>query len=619
MNIHCILSVCALALQILAAAAASFSYNNSHFLLDGHPLQILGGQIDPQRVPREYWEHRIVMAKAMGLNTIFYYVFWNEFQPAPDKFDFAGMNDIAYFHHLVQKHELHAVLRLGPYVCGEHEWGGFPSWLSTVPAMAVRQNNEPFFNAVDHYVARLAQELSPYLAKNGGPILMVQVENEYGSCGTDHNYTTALTAVINRHFNGTTLYTNNAGEKMYLQRGQVQGILEEPEGQDPRPWNAFNATRMWVNPDSQGPLMAAEYHIAYTDSWGTQKNHHTPTEKSIETIREDMEYLLVNNHSFNIYMFHGGTNWGFQNGASVSSTVLTPSTTSYDYGAPLDESGRTTPIYHILRDLISKRSAGKEVLPDIPAEAPMIPIPDFKLKPIGPLLNLLPPVHHQSKSPMNMEVFGQSTGFILYRSNVSTSYNGTLKAGDKPRDRIMVFINGKFNGIIDAAQQNPKPVQLQLKSRDRLDLLVENLGRVNWGCPTMFDQRKGIVGNVTVGGKIIQDWDIYPMPLANPPRGSASPDRAAGPVIYEGVFELAKTGDTFLELPGWTRGVVWVNGANLGRYWNVGPQQSLYLPGCYLRRGPNEIQILELESEPAQTSRTARGVTVRKWGRSVAM
>ncbi|CAL5869270.1 uncharacterized protein PFLUO_LOCUS3498 [Penicillium psychrofluorescens] len=596
-----------------AQASAPFGWNNNTFLLHGKPYRIIGGQMDPQRVPHELWEDRLSKARAMGLNTIFSYVYWDQLERTPGSWDPSGNNDIARYFKIAQEQGLHVVLRPGPYICGEHEWGGFPAWLSEVPGMVVRTYNQPFLNATQSYIGRLAEQLGSVLVTNGGPVLMVQVENEYGSYGSNHQYVAALRDIITNAF-GLPVYTNDGGEKSMLEGGQIPGALAETDG-DPK--TGFAARNTYVtDPSSLGPQLDGEYYITWLDQWASNNSFTTDAgdPAAIKSATSDLDWILSNNGSFSIYMFHGGTNWGFQNGADWGDS-LEPVTTSYDYGAPLDESGRTNDIYFAVRKTISSH-VGADSIPPVPKNKPLVTIPDIKLTPEASMFDNLPmPVSKQY--PVNMEAIGQAYGMILYRHVVTSAVHGTLKTGDAPRDRVLVYVNGRRVGVIDSTYAAPSTVNLALKPHDVLDILIENMGRVNYGS-LIVDQRKGIVGNVTVGSSLLPNWKIYSLPLDEPPSGSYDHAKTthistcSGPVFFTGSFDVDTVGDTYLELPGWTKGVVWVNGINLGRYWIVGPQQTLYLPGVYLRKNRNKITVLALE--PTGNEGAVRGITTRNWG-----
>ncbi|KAJ5109855.1 hypothetical protein N7532_002500 [Penicillium argentinense] len=559
-----------------ALATGPFSYTNTTFLHNNNPIQLLGGQMDPQRIPYQLWSDRLSKARAMGLNTIFSYIYWDQLSPTPGTWSNTGNNDIARFFKIAQDHGLNLVLRPGPYICGEHEWGGFPAWLAEIPDLIVRTNNGPFLNATRSYFQNLATDLRPLLVTNGGPILMIQVENEYGSYGSNHAYTSSLRDMLSSTFGeDITLYTNDGGTSSMLKGGQVFGVLAESDG-DPK--TAFAARNKYITDKSSlGPQLDGEYYVTWLDQWASNKSHQSDDgdRKSIDKVKSDLSWILDQNASFNIYMVHGGTNWGFQNGADWGDS-LEPITTSYDYGAPIDEGGRVNGVYHAIREIL--------------CEEPVVEIPEIGMRFVGGLFDALPePV--VKERPVNMEALGQSVGFTLYRHVAKKDSQGMVKPGDVPRDRVLVYVNGRRVGVIDSLYVTPNKVNIDLKKGDTLDMLIENMGRVNYG-PRIVDQRKGVVGDISVSGEVLFDWEIYSLPLSSPLSSSSAKTSAirklsniSSPAFFSGTFNMTTIGDTFLELPGWTKGVVWVNGVNLGRYWVIGPQQTLYLPGCYLRQG----------------------------------
>ena len=587
--------------------------------------------MDPQRIPALYWRSRLRYARAMGLNTIFSYVYWNLLEPVPGVWlNDQDSNDIASYFSLAAQEGLNVVLRPGPYICGEREWGGFPSWLSTVPNLVARSDNSLFLNVVDKYIEKLARDVGGLVARNGGPILMVQVENEYGSYGDDHNYTASLRDILQNNFDAV-LYTNDGGVNWILEGGEVLGALAEVDG-DPR--GGFEARNLYIkNPSELGPLLDGEYYTLAPDNWGSNSSHQAPNQATIDGFISDIDFVLGGNNSISLYMFHGGTNFGFGNGA-IWRNYSAVFTTTYDYGAPLDESGRTTGLYNQLRDALGKYEPNGS-LPDMPVDVPLSTIPDIKLTPIASLGDLLSN-STLTNSPVTMESLNQSYGYILYEHTATTSYTGLLKPGDRPRDRVIVYINGTKKGVIDSIYETPAKIGLSLDAGDKLQLLVENLGRVDyWSLASgtfnaLLEPHKGIVGSVTIGGRVLQHWQTYSLPfdtVPNPTNGTPrerSPMMGDLPVLYHGRFLVNGTRnntseqvdpmqlDTFLAVPNATKGVVWVNGFNLGRYWIIGPQQSLYLPGILLKQGAwNEVIMLELE--PDDRPMIARGLAVREW------
>ncbi|KAI1416293.1 glycoside hydrolase family 35 protein [Hypoxylon sp. FL1857] len=479
--------------------------------------------------------------------------------------------------------------------------------------------------AAASYLTRLADDLKDLQVTRGGPLLMVQVENEYGSYGEDHNYTQGLRDILRENFE-VPLYTNDGGVDWTLRGGEVPGVLAEIDG-DPR--SGFTSRdRYIVDPTELGPLLDGEYYTLAPDFWGSSNPHNTAVGKAsqIQQFVSDLDYVLGANNSISLYMFHGGTNFGFSNGA-IWKNYTAVFTTSYDYGAPLDESGRTTDLYFTFRDTIQKY-VPQGSIPEPPENIPLLEISNITLSPTVSLFDTLGK-KTTSVEPVTMEELGQAYGLVLYEHKVTTAVQGNLKPGDRARDRVIVYVNGTRRGVIDSTYSQPAQVSLSLQPGDTLQLLVENLGRVDyWSRESgtfvaLEDPYKGIIGNVTVGFEVVSGWDIYSLPLDEPPAaskvGSDAITTGSAPVFFQGTFKVEGgnstdpiTLDTFLEVPDGVKGNVWVNGFNLGRYWVVGPQQSLYLPGTILNpHGDNEIVILELE--PNGETLTAAGVAERRW------
>ncbi|KAJ5833382.1 hypothetical protein N7474_001693 [Penicillium riverlandense] len=621
-----------------------FTYDNSTFYLHGSPYQIIGGQMDPQRVPRQYWEDRLSKARSMGLNTVFSYIYWNKLEPRPGEWDFSSGNDIAAWFELAKKVGLAAVVRPGPYIGAEHEWGGLPSWLQEIPYMQIRRNNAPFINATKSYFDHIGERLGPLQVTNGGPLIMCQVENEFGSFAqvngesqsSNHQYIEALRDSLRSNFD-ITLYSTDSGNVQNLEQSVVPGVLAEVDGQAV---SGFEARQSFTEyPSSAGPLLDGEYYTTWFDSWGTNATHVMAGGTYFQSLyaNDDIQYVLQSNNSISFYMFHGGTNWEFDNSCLWDGNgYLDPVTTSYDYGAPLDESGRVTSLYSTLRSLIEDYGRDSTSLPSIPINVPLMSTPKMHLSPVASLFQNLGEPKVQSSDPMYMEQLNQSYGYVLYEHTVRSAIKGPVVAGDYPRDRIIVFVNGERRGVQDMIYNNPPPIDVSLSPGDTLQLLVENLGRVSFQ-QYMDDQRKGIVGNVTVSGVILRDWSMYSLPLVSLPshvrsvagttlssRSHDEVERKLGsltsPVFFAGILESTVAGDddsardTFLHLEGITKGVVYVNGYNIGRYWVIGPQQSLYVPGCFLKRsGRNDVVVLELEPRNGYMP-AAQGHPTRIWG-----
>lgn len=613
------------------AAVPAFTYNATTFLLHGEPYQIIGGQIDPQRIPKPYWRDRLARVRALGLNTIFPYIFWNLLEPEQGQWlNEDDSNDIAQFFRIAQEEGLHVVLRPGPYICGEREWGGFPYWLSTVPGLVVRQYNKPYLAAAKAYLERLAGDLRDLQVTRGGPLLMVQVENEYGSYGEDHEYIAALRDILKENFE-VPLYTNDGGVDWTLEGGSIPGALAEIDGD---PSSGFNARRMYINDSSElGPLLDGEYYTYAPDQWGSYNTHNSTVRdpQAVSQFVKDLDYVLGNESaSISLYMVHGGTNFGFGNGALWQNRT-TAFTTSYDYSSPIDESGRLSEYYHTIRDTV-QRYVSQGSIPNVPADVPRMEIPSFELSAGSSLFDTL---HNATlaSSPMTMEELGQAYGFVLYTHTATCAATGVIHPGDHPRDRVLVYVNGAKQGVIDSQYQHPLNISVSLKPSDKLQLLVENLGRVdyysrgNYYDNHVLQPHKGIVGNVTVGDSLLTGWDMHSIPLTSLPSQPAPPsysNPSHGPVFYHGTFNISSTAycastapaslDTYLSVPSGVKGNVFVNGFNLGRYWRVGPQQSLYLPGTVMREGQNEVVVFELEPEEVIATMMAVGEAERRWG-----
>ena len=612
------ISLIVAAVAIPARTQNSFGWSGVNFLLNGNHFPIRAGQIDPQRVPYELWDERISFAAAMGLNTISSYLYWDQIEPVQGMYNTAGNNNISAWVETAQAHNLKVILRVGPYICGEHEWGGFPFWLSTISNMTVRSNNPQFLAAAQSYLQYLGSWLAPQFASHGGPILMAQVENEYGFYSNDHYYTQALADIMGAAFPTVTLYTND-GSGSASTAGSIPGVLAETDGGI----DGFGNRDAYIPASSRGPYLDGEYYMSWLDNWGYNRSHssdvlQTGSHGMFANIENDLTAVIKNysssTSSFSLYMFHGGTNWGFQNGADFQNGASAPVTTSYDYGAPLDESGRPNELYDIVRSTITGLVSG---VPDVPSKAAMISTPQITMKPYLSMFDRLQSNPSFSNSPQNMEQLGQSTGYILYRYIANSSVSsGQLKVGDMPRDRVIVYVNNKRVGVIDGIYESPQVIKLGLSQNDQLDLLVENLGRVNFG-GMIPDQRKGIIDDVYIGNTVLHGWNQFNIHCDYPPdaANSTAPTSISSsnsPIWYQGTFDLDDPEDTWLSLPGWTKGVAYINGVNLGRYWTIGPQQSLYMPGVYMGTTGNVLSILNLE--PIGNEGPVQGISNRTWG-----
>lgn len=567
----------------MAATKHDFGWKDEHFLLDGKPFVIRGGEMHFSRIPRGHWRDRLRMMKAMGLNTVGTYLFWNLHEPRPGAFDFSGQNDIAAFVRIAQEEGLWVILRPGPYACAEWELGGFPSWLLKTPDIRIRSSDPRYVAAATRYLGEVGKQLASLQVAHGGPILMVQVENEYGSFGDDHAYMASIRdALRGAGFDGL-LYTADGPTPKMLAGGTLPDVLPVVNfGDDPA-----GALAELAKFRGKVPRMAGEYYPGWFDHWGDK--HHTG---NLDNILKDIGWMLERDVSFSLYMFHGGTTFGFMNGANYSDREpYQPDTSSYDYGAPLDEAGRPTPAYHALRELISRHLKPGETLPQVPASPPMIAIPRFQLPQSAPLASLLAdPV--RAVRPLTMEELDQSYGFVWYRARVPRA-KAMLEVGDV-RDMALLYQAGKPVGTLDR-RFGQRSLELDLVAEHPLDLLVENMGRINYGA-RLVDERKGLLGPVRFDGRPLLDWQMHSLPLDDLSALRFAEGDLDAPAFHRGVFTLRKLGDSFIDMRGWGRGHVWINGHHLGRYWRIGPQQTLLVPAEWLRRGRNEIVVLELEA-----------------------
>lgn len=577
----------------------SFSLSQNDFLLDGKPFQVISGEMHPARIPKEYWRHRIQITKAMGCNTIAAYIFWNYHETKEGIFDFRTENrDVAEFIRICQQEGMWVLLRPGPYVCAEWDFGGLPTYLLKYPDIKIRCMDKRYMAATERYISRLAKEVAPLQCVNGGPILMVQVENEYGSYGNDKNYLEALRKLWIKNGIRVPFYTADGATAFMLEAGHIKGTAI---GLDSGSSDAdFDQAK---KADPGVPSFSSETYPGWLTHW-YEKWQRPDT----NDLKKEVEYLLKNKKSFNLYVVHGGTNFGFTAGANAfSPSQYQPDITSYDYDAPINEQGNATPKYFMLRNMIAKYTDHK--IPDMPKEIPAIEIPSINMKYMTSIWDHLPaPVI--SAQPIPMEYLGQNQGLMLYRTKLIGHKSGKLKIWE-PHDYALVFLNGKF---IDTVWRDGGNWTVDLPKTDVadpiLDILVEGMGHINFA-QFMID-RKGITDRVTLNGMTLMNWEIFPLPMnpefvtavANADRGMD--DRKGS--FFKGNFTLTGTGDTYFDLGPYSKGMVYVNGHNLGRHWNVGPQQRLYCPAGWLKKGNNEIivfDLLQTGSKPILAFKTA--------------
>lgn len=577
-------------------STGSFEAGDKTFLLNGEPFVIKAAELHYPRIPKEYWEHRIQAAKALGMNTICLYVFWNYHEPEEGAYDFEGQKDIAAFCKLVQAHDMYVIIRPGPYVCAEWEMGGLPWWLLKKKDIKLREQDPYYMERTGLFLNEVGKQLSDLQISKGGNIIMVQVENEYGAFGTDKPYVSEIRDLVREAgFTGVPLFQcdwnsnfeNNALDDLVWTINFGTGA------------NIDDQFRRLQELRPSSPLMCSEFWSGWFDHWGAK--HET---RSAEELVAGMKEMLDRDISFSLYMTHGGTSFGHWGGANFPN--YSPTCTSYDYDAPIGESGNITPKYHEVRNLLSGYLSEGETLAEIPEAIPVISIPTFEVAEIAPLFDNLPEPK-LSEEIQSMEFFDQGWGSILYRTQLSASSVEQTLIVTQAHDWAQVFLDGKriatFSRLKGEGTVKIPPVE----EGAQLDILVEAMGRMNFG-KGIYDW-KGITEKVELESanavRELKNWEVFNIPVdyefAADKTYTNSSIRKDHPAYYKGKFTLDKTGDTFLDMTNWSKGMVWVNGYAIGRYWEIGPQQTLYMPGCWLNEGENEIIIFDLDSPTVPT------------------
>ncbi len=568
----------------------TFFMSESDFILDGQPFQIISGEMHPARIPAEYWRHRVQMAKAMGCNTIAAYIFWNYHEAEEGKYDFStGNHNLQEFFKIVREEGLFLIVRPGPYVCAEWEFGGIPPYLLRIPDIKVRCMDPRYMAAAERYISKLAEEIKPFMITRGGPILLLQIENEYGSYGNDRKYLLRLKEVWKEAGIDIPTFTGDGPTEHMLEAGSLPGSAV---GLDPgsSPEDFELAKKM--NPGV--PVFSSETYPGWLTHWGEKW-----AKPDSAKLLKDVKFLMDNKKSFNLYVIHGGTNFGFTAGANSGGKGYEPDITSYDYDAPINEQGGSTPKYLALRKLIGSYLPKGKKLPPVPDPIPVMEIPPIGLQPFTSIWDKLPPPV-LSVQPKPMEAFAQDYGFILYRTELVGHKSGKLVVTDL-HDYATVFLNGVYIGKLDRREGiNSIEIPAGNVQVPVLEILVEAMGRINFA-EYMID-RKGITDRVTLNGMTLMNWKVYNLPMDKKYifelRSSGRTLNKPG-IFYRGNFFLEKTADTFFDLTNYTKGILWINGHNLGRYWNIGPQKRLYCPASWLSTGLNEILIFDIHlTEP---------------------
>ena len=576
--------------------AGDFTVGNKTFLLNGEPFVVKAAEVHYPRIPQAYWDHRIKMCKALGMNTLCIYVFWNIHEQREGQFDFTGNNDVAEFCRLAQKNGMYVIVRPGPYVCAEWEMGGLPWWLLKKKDIRLREQDPYFMERVKIFEKKVGEQLAPLTIQNGGPIIMVQVENEYGSYGENKPYISEIRDCLRGIY----------GDKLALFQCDWSSNFEK-NGLDDLVWTMNFGTGANIDHEfarlkklrPNAPLMCSEFWSGWFDKWGA--NHETRPAKDMV---DGMDEMLSKGISFSLYMTHGGTSFGHWAGAN--SPGFAPDVTSYDYDAPINEYGGTTEKFFQLRKMMQKYS--DKPLPAIPARpANMINIPAFELRERADIL--LGADSLVMNSPLRtMEELNQGWGSMVYVTTLPEIDSPSVLTLNDCHDFAQVFIDTTYVGKIDRVRNEKSLLLPAVKKGQELKILIEAMGRINFG--RAIKDYKGITESVTLstdrdGHELIWNlkrWNIFTIPdsydAAKKALDTAKCDSLKmmfkGSGYYRGYFNLKKVGDTFLNMEAFGKGQVYVNGHAVGRFWSIGPQQTLYVPGCWLKKGKNEVIVLDV-------------------------
>lgn len=574
----------------------TFEIGKGQFLRNGEPFVIKAAELHYPRIPREYWDQRIKLSKALGMNTVCLYTFWNIHEPKEGQFDFSGQNDIRSFIELCKDNGLNVILRPGPYVCAEWEMGGLPWWLLKKKNIQLRDNDPYFLERVNEFQKALAKEIGNLTLEKGGPIIMIQVENEYGSYGENKEYVSNIKDMLRQNFGDNVIMFQCDWSSNFTLNGLDDLVWTMNFGTGANVEQQFSKLKE-LRPES--PLMCSEFWSGWFDKWGAA--HETrPADEMIKGIDD----MLSKGISFSLYMTHGGTNWGHWAGAN--SPGYAPDVTSYDYDAPITESGQTSDKYWALRELLSKYNDGKEMVP-VPETIKPISVDRFTFEEYAPISKAK---CIETDTILTMEEFDQGFGSIVYETILPEVKDGTVLKVDEPHDFAQIFINDNYVGKLDRRLGETELKLQEYPAGSKLDIFVESMGRINFGIA--IKDYKGITKEVSLNSvrngktisEVIKGWKVYLLPdeleyyegmSFNPVSSILSDANGRYPRgIYRGKFNVKKTSDTFLNFETWGKGLVYVNGHPLGRIWNIGPQQTLYMPGCWLKEGENEILIFDI-------------------------
>jgi hypothetical protein len=559
------------------------------FLLDGQPFQIRAGEMHPQRIPSEYWSHRVAMAKSMGLNTIAFYAMWNDFEQSDGSFDFeTGSRDLAGFLRVCQDEGMWVLFRPGPYVCGEWDFGGLPSRLLKYPDLKIRTlRDSDFMAAQTAYLKAVAAVAAPFRVSEGGPILMTQLENEYGSYQRkEPDYMLWLRDFWTKQGFGP-FYTSDGSTESYLKDVVVPGAAV---GLDPGENDEHWRIAQKMNPGV--PVFSSETYPGWLRHWG--EGNWEPTDKS-----DVVKWFMENRNSFNLFMLHGGTNFGFSAGANHGGVgEYEPDLTSYDYGSPINEQGHATKEYHQLREIIAAHIAEDDPLPEPRGPIPSMKLPEILPERISGLWNLFPSAEAVPADAMWFEAWEQNQGMAIYRTILPAGPE-MMFTFENLSDYGQFYLDGKRIATFDRRLGADRSVTIPAREKPTtFEILVEAMGHINFNI-AMESDRKGLFGAMKLGNKCLDQWSVSPLALFTAPvaavkKSFESSVRSGS--HFRAIFSIeSNPADTFLDMSKFEKGVVWVNGHNLGRYWSIGPQLRLYCPASWLKRGENIVDIIDLE------------------------
>ena len=579
------------------------TYKGKQFFMDGEPIEIISGAMHYFRIPEDYWYDRLLKLKECGFNTVETYTCWNLHEPKEGEFDFSGMLNVEKFVSIATKLGLYVALRPGPYICAEWECGGLPSWLLTYKDMKLRCYDELYLSKLKRYLKELLGRLHKHFSGNGGNIIMLQVENEYGSFGNDKDYLREVKKTY-EECGAKALYFTSDGPCYTMLTGGTLPECLAVANFGSKPKEQFKILEDY-RPDQ--PLMCGEYWNGWFSQWGCK-----PATRPYQEVVDDFKDFLDIGASINVYMFHGGTNFGFTNGANCDDNKkATFTVTSYDYAAALTEAGDRTPMYYGIRDALIEKYGADKVPPLTAKESEKKAYGKVKLSKSAALFDNLDNIgtKHFSKTPLYMEELGQDFGFILYRAIIEGPKDMGAFFIDDLRDRANVFVDGKLKMILDRNVEIERSQRFRFKlgynENARLDVLVENMGRINYG-PYMADTKGA--SRIRLGGTQHFNWEIYTLPM-NDLSGlefkaiEKTPTEAepiTAPTFFAGELKIEGAPcDTWIRLDGFSKGFVVINGINIGRFWEIGPQKTLYVPAPFLKEGANEIIVYENEGAKA--------------------